>query len=147
MSNQLLAPGTTTPIDIGPPKYSSREAKGVWPKPGSTTALWKIYSNQSSFTNAFNTITTADIEGLPVASPFSAIRGYKFRESPTARWTDVYILQTAVLTGTFFAMSQAGQKHVWKQWLDGLDLVKDSVVLNRCASTSYSELSWRVSIV
>ena len=135
MTNQLLPPGSGAKvIDIGAPKYSSREAKGVWESPYKKTALWKIYSNDKSFKNAFDTITTTDHEGLPVASPFSAVRGYKFRESSTARWTDVYILETTALTGTFFAMSQAGRKHIWKQWLDGLDLQRDSQVLDRYAS-------------
>lgn len=127
-TNQLRDPSGKE-INIGAPKYTSREARGVWEKPGNSKYLWKIYTNQGPFNTAFTQITSADKDGLPVPD-FSAVRGYKFRASQTAAWVDAYILQTAAQTGTFFAMSQTGKQNVWNQWLHTLDKTRDSTVLN-----------------
>ncbi|RPD61262.1 hypothetical protein L227DRAFT_562810 [Lentinus tigrinus ALCF2SS1-6] len=122
-------------IDIGAPKYASRESQGVWAKPGSSTLLWKIYTNQGPYTNAYNMITAADRAGLPVPA-FASILGYKFRPAATGLWLDAYILQTVAQTGTFFAMSQAGKQTVWRQWLYTLNLVSDRDVLNKALAAA-----------
>ncbi|TFK88478.1 hypothetical protein K466DRAFT_598598 [Polyporus arcularius HHB13444] len=133
-NNQLRDPSGKV-IVIGPPKYASRESQGVWQKPGSTTSLWKIYTNQGPFNTAFNMITDADRQGLPVPA-FAAIRGYKFQAAGSAQWNDAYILQTTILTGTFFAMSQQGRQNVFRQWLATLNPVTDRAVLNLCLTAA-----------
>ena len=128
-TNQLLPPGSNKePITIGPPAYESRESKGVWHQPKNNANLWKIYSSKNTYQTAYNAITSADHHGLPVPA-FKGILGYRFRTGPAAAWQDVYILQTALITGTFFAMSQRGRENAWNQWVHTLNRQKDAKVL------------------
>ncbi|KAI0720681.1 hypothetical protein C8T65DRAFT_272504 [Cerioporus squamosus] len=122
-------------INIGAPKYASRESQGVWAKPGSSTTLWKIYTNQGPYTNAYNMITAADRAGLPVPA-FASILGYKFRPAAAGLWLNAFILQTVAQTGTFFAMSQPGRQALWNQWLYTLNLVQDRDVLNKALAAA-----------
>ncbi|KAI0720693.1 hypothetical protein C8T65DRAFT_735646 [Cerioporus squamosus] len=66
---RLKKPGSPI-IDLGPPKYASRESKGVWanPLPDNPKSLWKIYTNQKTFTQAYKDMVEADRRGLPVPS-------------------------------------------------------------------------------